>query len=460
MTLSLLPAAALLVSALCCVLLEVAGTPPGFRKRTTRVHLPWLVGLGGVACVGIAVWARLHGALDLPAAVGCIVIGALVAVGHAAAAAPLRALDEERGEMSAMFLVFGAGTCVACVATDLPLFAAGLVLSFVPAALLAAPDRDGPHGIEAAARLSVFGIVLLALLVCAAALSVWAHDSVQLRALATLDSDVARVSVALVTLVVWSLLGVVPLHQRFVDVAHGSSSASAGLLTAASMIVGGVFGGRVLSGAAASEAGSATLTSTLLLAGALTLVAAPLAALAQVRVGRLVAYLAATQGGLICVALATAPADAVLTATVISALTCATALLGVTLATQHPAATWEDWAGYGRHRPVVAAVFLYALASCAGLPATPGFVVRVLTARAAFFAGAPAVGLLCIVGSTLAAAPVVRLALFLFAKERAHNARSSTPPALAFFAMAGVLVVLTVWPEGLAFLFRLLTRSV
>jgi NADH:ubiquinone oxidoreductase subunit 2 (subunit N) len=457
--LALLPSFALLCGAVVALVLEVVGTPPGARKQLTRVHLPWLV--GGWCVAGLAgAWLALDAhAIDRISAVAIAALLVLLAITHQSALAFLRSIDEERGELSAAYLLFGAGVCASVSSTDLLVVGAGVALAGVAGAFLAAPDREGPHGIEAAARL-IFALGLfLALLITAAAFSALASGTTDLSALNAARTQTGRVAEVLVIVLIASLAGAVPLQQRFVDVAHGSASSATGLLSASGLLVGGVLALRLV---AADP--SARLHDALAALALLSLVGAPLAALSQVRVGRLVAYLAATQVGVPLAALAgSSPTDGhgvPTVAVVVGAVAACTALLGVTLATRHPAATWEDWSGFGRARPVVAAMFIYALATCAGMPGTAGFLVRLSAARIAFARGDELLGVLCVLTVALAAAPVVRLALFLFAKAPPTTRRAEPDrAAVGFVLLAGVSALITVVPAALGWLARFIERG-
>lgn len=454
-----LPSAVLVGGALFCLLLEAVGAPPGSRKRLERVHLAWLV---GGTCLGAGFAARgawQQGALDATSLVGVLTLLALVAVTHVAAGRFLRSIDEERGELSAAYLLFGAGMCAVASSTHSLVVCAGLVLAGVAGAFLSAPDRDGPHGIEAAARLVVSVGVLLTLGVLAATFAALASGSVDLTALAGATSPAARTGEALVLVLVAVLAGSAPLHQRFIDITHGAASSATGLLAAGGLVGGGALAVRLVDVAPATR-----LQEALSLLALVSLVGLPLAALAQVRVGRLVGYLAAAQVGAPLAALASSDAGhgqgEAMAAIVVGAGAAGAALLGVTLATRHPAATWEDWSGFGRNRPVVAALFLYALANCAGIPGTAGFLTRLSAARIAFSHGDDLLGLACVGGIAFAAAPVVRLALFLFAKTATSSRQSDAGTlALGFVSLVAASAGLAAVPGLLDVLARFIERG-
>jgi len=78
--------------------------------------------------------------------------------------------------------------------------------------------------------------------------------------------------------------------------------------------------------------------------------------------------------------------------------------------------TWETWSGLGRNHPAYALALLWLLGSLAGLPGTAGFSIRLATTEAAFSDGALVLGLVSALAPALAMVPLLRLAIFLFAK--------------------------------------------
>lgn len=475
----LLPAATWLVAAALCLLLEAAGTPVGARKRGARPHLPWVIGLAGVAVVvenalrwsAMATDTRVAGGLvlDRTGLVVTALIGVLVAVCHAAAAPALREMDEERGEMSACWAVFGAAMSLLCVAADLLAVGAALVLAVASMSLLAAPDRDGAHGIEAAAKVVVGLGVVGAFLAIAVVLSWTSTDGSTFAGLqqgleASAPGALQAVGVVLVALTL--LLGAVPLHQATVDLAHGASPSAAAAFSGAVILAVGT----VLARLADRTEGHVGLSSACAGVALLTLIGAPVAALDQARVARAAAYLTVLPGALLFAAAASDFAQpsvdasgAMLQALVTGAWAATAAILGVAVPAMDPSSTWEDWAGFGRKRPVVAALLVYALGSLAGVPGTMGFTARLDVAQVAFAAGLDALGLAVVSSAAVGAAPIVRLALFLFAKEPpprpARPASFEVPlQLLVFVGFVAVMVALVLWPSLLDALVALPSR--
>ena len=356
--------------------------------------------------------------------------------------------------MSAAFAVVGAGFSWMAIASDLVALGAGITLVVAAIALVAAPDRDGPHGIEAATK-GIVGTGLVLVLLSLAIVFTWAaagdtHMSALGRALVA-QPQLAVVAVALVVVVLALILGAVPLHQTFVDVTHGASAASSSLLAGGALIAGGAATLRVVDGLALAGADSQLTTALSVLAG-ITLIGAPIASLNQTRIGRVVAYLVVVPGGLVFASAAAGVANpthvveawrAGTSAALAGALGAAAALLGVVLPRLDASSTWEDWAGFGRKRPVMSALLVYALGTVAGVPGTLGFDARLDVAKACIDVHLDVMGLIVVGSAAAGAAPLVRLALFLFAKEPPQRQRIERPePSGQLLVIAfGILVV-------------------
>lgn len=473
---AVLPAAIWLVTALLCLLLEAAGTPIGARKRGDRTHLPWVIGVAASAVICTAVMGWPTAAVPATSVSGLVfdrlgllstsLLALLIVCAHTAAVPALRAIDEERGEMSAAFAVFGAALSLLTVANDVLIVMAALVLGGVATGLLAAPDREGPHGIEAATK-GILAVGLILVLFALATVYSWAAEgdsswSAFGRAWTT-SPGLAAFASACSVVAFALLLGAVPLHQTSVDVAHGAAAPSSSLLVAGSFVAGGGALLRFVDGVASGGPPGAVGETWMLLA-VVTLVGAPVAALDESRVLRSLAYLALLPTGVLCAAAASAVTEGAVFSTAWRAgleavcsggIAAAAALLGAAIPGLDAASTWEDWSGVGRRRPVMAALLVYALGSLAGIPGTPGFDARLDVAGAAFEAHLDVLGVLVLASAAVGAAPLVRLALFFFAKEPPPRAEPPPRPGAAllvgaFALLVAVAVALAVIPGPLA----------
>ncbi|OGQ10755.1 MAG: hypothetical protein A2138_25995 [Deltaproteobacteria bacterium RBG_16_71_12] len=361
--------------------------------------------------------------------------------------------------------MIGAALSIACITVDLVVLAAALAVAAAAQSLLCAPDREGPHGIEAATK-GIVGAGLVLVLLAVGATFAWVGAGgtgfVALGKALAIGAPGAGLAAATVIVVLALIMGAVPFQQCFVDVAHGASTSSAGLLSGGMLVVGATEAIRLLDGVVGAD-GDGLLSRTFAVLAALTLIGAPVASLDQTRIGRVVAYLAVLPGGVVLAALGAgalaeggvADAGAVraaLMALLSGGLGCAAALLGVAIPRLNPSSTWEDWSGFGRTRPVMAAFLVYALGTLAGVPGTVGFTARLEAARALFAARLDWLGLVVVASAALGAAPIVRLALFLFAKDvpsAQGSARDAPLGGLLVGTFAALVVgcgVLEAWP--------------
>jgi NADH-quinone oxidoreductase subunit N len=394
-----LPVLVLLGAAGLCLLLETTGAGPGERKREARLHHGVVV-----AVAGLAAWA-LSPSWGL--AVGALSLGLFALV-----AGPTLL-----GERAALALLLAAGVAALApspAASSTPALLAFVALwAAVSAGLSARADDDAAT--EAATKAAVLGAAATSLV--GAGLVVEAAGA-------------PAAGRALVVTGLGMALGVPPLQGSRVDVAHGAPVAAVVLGAPLSLWVLGPAVGELLA------AGAGPWRAALHAALVLGLFALPLVALAQTSVRRVVAVLSAAQAAL--------PLAAALAGTSLTAATLAATLGVAGLATSLAAlpalaradVTWEDAAGQGRLHPWRAGLLVLAAAQACGLPPAAGFVVRARLAEA-LASSEPWVAAGLLVGAGLSAVPVVRLALFLFAKEP----RRAPPPPPAWGAVFGLVVV-------------------
>ncbi len=398
----------LLSAAALALALEASGAAVGERKRVARVHQ--------VVVVVVAAVASLATAPGWPAATVAL---ALVLFALAEGPALL-------GERAALALLVAAGASALTSSSPSSPALLGFVALWAAALAGLSSRADEDAAAEAATKTAVLGAV--ASLLCGAGLVA--------RAAAA-----PHVGLALEVAGLALVLGVPPLQALRVDVAQGAP-VSAVVLGAPLALV--VLGPPLAVRLTALPDGTAVLDGVVVLA----LLALPLVALAQTSVRRVLAVLAVSQAALPLAGLraaglgdaATAGLGApwAATATFTAALGAAGLVLGVAAlpALSPPAVTWEDAAGQGRRSPWRAGLLVLAAAQACGLPPATGFALRMELARA-FAVTEPVVAAALLVGAGLATIPVIRLALFLFAKEP----RRAPPPPPAQGAVAGLVLV-------------------
>ena len=472
---SIEPGVFFLAALVVCLVLEAAGAPIGTRKRGPRMHLALVLLVAAACAVAHArvLWGDLRLpvvlasgglALDRLSLVGTALAGILVACSVVAGASTLCMLDAERGETWGLLALLGLGLTALVSAADLVFLSVALTLWHIAILYMVAIDRDSPQGIEAGAKTLAAGAVTTSAALFAAALAYGSSGDVSFAALGTQAAGgdpLALTALALTGILTASLLGIVPLHSPSVDVAQGAPPFASALISAGGVVAGTVIALRIavpVCEAAASPTRPALL-QVVVLAAFVTLVAAPLAAVDQSRVARMVAYLIALQGGFVLTGIAAAVAgspaglEAALVTTVTSALAIAAAWCGTALLPR-TGSTWEDWSGLGRRHPALATAFLIALASLAGLPGTAGFIARSLSVRAAFDAGANALAVGSAIAPALAMASTLRLGIFLFAKLPKRGLVSPATPSqrAALLVLTAVLAIIGFWPRPLVLL--------
>lgn len=391
--------AVLLLAALVALGLEATGAPPGGRKRVGRAPL---------AVVVIA--AALVAAVVDGTAAG---VGVAVSLAVFAFAEGIGLL----GERAALGLLLGAGTLKLGVGAPLPSLIGWTALwAVVTAALSMRAGRDAEA--EAAAKAGLLGLL-----------------AVLLGGLGVVVGGSAGAACGLGA--VGLILGLMPLQGVRVDLAQGAPPSSVALTAPLALVA---------LGPALPPLIADVSPVAVDVAIALGLFVVPLVALAQTSLRRLLGVLLVGQAVLPLVAAraaASAPSmePATTTATLAAALGAVALAAGVQALPElaGSTATWEDASGQGRRHPWRAGLLVFAAAQACGLPPALGYVVRSeLAAGLARHQPWMAAGLL--VGAALAALPVVRLALFLFAKEP-RPAPTLPRPVGAVIALAAIVAV-------------------
>jgi NADH:ubiquinone oxidoreductase subunit 2 (subunit N) len=411
----------LLVAAGVCLLLETTGAGVGQRKRVSRLHHGVVVTGAGVVAFSLSPsWALATTALAL---VLFALTSGVTLLGERAALALLLAAGT--AALTSSPSLTSSFSSAAPSTTTLLAFVA--LWATVTTGLSARAGDDAAA--EAATKAAVTGAV--ATLLCAAGVVAEGLSA-------------PAVGRALVVVGVALVLGAPPLQGPRVDVAHGAP-VSAVVLSAplALWVFGPALGGLLSTTSVGGDGGvwRFALDGVLVLG----LFALPLVALAQTSVRRVLAVLVVGQGALpLAASLAGTLAGTSSTPTTFTAAAFTAALGAAGLATSvaalpallGPAVSWEDAAGQGRLHPWRAGLLVLAAAQACGLPPAAGFVVRARLAEA-LSPTEPWVAAGLLVGAGLSAVPVVRLALFLFAKQP----RRSPPPPPARGAVFGLVVV-------------------
>lgn len=442
----LIPFGLFLLGSVLCLLLEAAGTPIGASKRGPRSHLA-LIAVFCFASAVIQLGVSAHSVpmgqdlwgnalrLDALGIFGAALCGCVGIQTVVAGVQTMRRLEEERGEVYALHLLTVAAFFSLVFAADVLVVAAAGLWARIGMGALAALERRVPQSAEATVKLIVSDGFFLTLLCFGAALIYGASGTTAFRGIGIAiqnDPHLGWAGLAMVVVPILGWLPAVPVHGVRIDANHGATSFVGGLGAASGALVGSVLLMRL-----SLDAGpvvGAVWASPLEALIWLTWLVPALVALDQRRVSRMVAHLSVVQmGGALLLARLIGAAPDLIAAPALRYWLAATA---VTTAAALPALnffasriadedTWESWSGAGRAHPIVTSAFLWLLAGMAGLPGTPGFAARLDIAQLAFAQGFDGMGVGIIVTPVFAAVPVMRLAIFLFAKPAKQKKRSS-----------------------------------
>jgi NADH-quinone oxidoreductase subunit N len=257
----------------------------------------------------------------------------------------------------------------------------------------------------------------------------------------------------------------VPFHMWCPDVYEGAPTPvtalmAAGVKTAAFAALLRVFG-------YALPALASHWRPLLAVLAVVTMLLGNLAALAQTRTKRMLAYSSIAHAGYMLTAFVAAPGlagEAVLFYLVAYA-TVNLGAFGVIAALardgEEPALI-ADLAGLAARRPPLAAALSVFLVSLTGIPATAGFVGKLYLFNAAVAAGWVSLAIVGVVMSVVSAYYYLGVVVTMYMREPAGEDRWAAVPPAAVFALAfsaGVTLLLGVWPAALLHAAREAARS-
>ncbi len=367
-----------------------------------------------------------------------------------------------------LILLSTTGAAVLAMAWDLIGVTAGFIGALVPLWGLAALHSNG-HGREGALKGMLMGLLAAALMGMGAAFVLarvgtthFLGIRVFLQTHALIGSDpLMVVALALLLAGAGCLVAAVPLHMWFVDVVESLPVPGALVLSGGLMAAGLAAVGRMLlvGFLPASESGPGYLswTSILHAAGIAALVACNALALVQPRLKRMIAYLAAGQGGLVLVTLAavgkisTVDTDLACKATgsiLVFIAVYAVNWIGLFVAVAAVEGPEGEDPGIGRlqglagEHPWLAVAAGLALLCMSGMPPTAGFFSRLYLLEAMVDAGWVATAVV----AALSLGLVLVMSLGLVAAMVLRPARSGAvlrlSPSLTLVAMLSSLAIL------------------
>jgi NADH-quinone oxidoreductase subunit N len=240
-----------------------------------------------------------------------------------------------------------------------------------------------------------------------------------------------------------------PFHFWAPDTYEGSPVPAAAYLSVASKAAG--FAGLLLLTFHAFPAMAGSWAPALGVLAAVTMLIGNVVALAQTRMVRLLAYSSVAQAGYMLVPFATAAAGGGELDVAITAVIAYLVLYGVTnlgaftvvtlVAQRQPGNQIADYDGLGRRAPALATAMTLFLFSLAGIPATSGFIAKLLVFRSALGAGEPWLNALAVFMGVMT---VVSLFYYLSIVRRmwTSDAPAGAPARFPVPAPAGLAVAI------------------
>jgi NADH-quinone oxidoreductase subunit N len=471
---ALAPALVVAVTGL-AVLLAQAFTPRGSRAPSVGLSLT------GLAAALVATWLALSGssapatvggslALDGFAAFLHVLILAIGVVAVLLSPSYLRATGGERGEYYALLLfsIVGMLGLVSC----LELISLFVALEIMSVALygLAGLQRDRPESQEAALKYFVTGAFSSAFFLYGVALLYGVSGSTSLAriqaALASPGAAPMAVLGAGFRLVGFGFkVSSVPFHMWTPDVYEGAPTTVTAFMAAG--VKAAAFGAllRVFFGALGDL--SAHWQPAVAVLALVTMLVGNFAALAQTNIKRMLAYSSVAHAGYLLTALVAARQTAV--ESVLFYLVAYGAVnlggFGVLAALarggREPLAL-GDVAGFGRRRPLLAAVLTVFLVSLTGIPVTAGFVGKFYLFGAAVGAGHVFLAVVGALMSVVSAYYYLRIVVAMYMREPVGEdtwAPVGGAATLGLALSAAAVLILGVYPVPVLSLARVAAQA-
>lgn len=452
-----------------------------FVEEKSELAIITTVILAGSAAIAAGVWTSGIGAAesselitkwlatDKLALFSDVVIAGGAALAVLLAGGYLREHKLERGEFYPLILFSAFGAMVLARSTDLlTLFVALETMSLGIYALVAF-RRTNARAAEAGIKYFLLGSFAAALLLLGSAYLYGATGHTDFVGIAEgIRSGAADIKLVLfgVALVIAGLafkISAVPFHMWTPDTYEGASTPVTAFMamcvkTSVFVVMVRVF----LVGFATPELASGASGWPPVLAGlaALTMVFGNLGAVVQTSVKRMLAYSSIAHAGYILIGLVAAPkvgevaVSAVLFYLAAYTVSNALAFGALILAGSEgrEAVSYEDLAGLGRRKPLLALPFILAVLSLMGFPPTAGFFAKYYVFSAAVQAGGGLVWLVVLgaLTSTVGAYYYLRVLIFMFMREPAEGAPVAIPMRSGYVVVAMVVAALFVLQMGVS----------
>ncbi len=364
-----------------------------------------------------------------------------------------------RAEVEPLLLLCVIGMVALGTANDLITMFVALEVLSIALYVLAGLARRDRRSQEASLKYFVLGSVASAILLYGMALTFVATGSLDLAGigasvgLVTTPRVVAAIGLGLVTVGIGFKISLAPFHFWTPDVYQGSPTNITAFMAGATKAAG--FAAVLRLYLVAFPALEALWVPILAGLAAVTMLYGAFVALVQSDVKRILAYSAITHGGYAVIGVV-ANSDAGLSATLWYLLTYAVGTLGafgsvIALERRRQGeVTLKDLRGLGRTSPLLAGILSLSLLSLAGIPATAGFVGKLLVFQAGIASGLTWLVVIGVLSSVVAAFFYLRIAGTMFLEEPEGERGLpvvTTGLSLGVSVTATLVVYLGVYPQ-------------
>lgn len=444
------PLIILAITGCLCLLLEVAGVPVGARKLGTRGHIA-LIAMLGLAFAGVWQLVRCldgvkpHFAFSKAVRIDgfglffgfVICLAALLAI--MVAVAWLRARDLERGEYYAIIVFTALGMIALAQASDLLFLFVALETLSVGVYILTGIDRKSSRSPEGAIKYFLNGAFAAGILLFGSALIYGASGTTELEPIGDiLRGGAAQNQPLMIAGFIMVVLGLgfkvaaFPFHMWTPDVYEGAPAPSTAFMAAgvkaaafAALIRVVVAGLGNDSATNETAAGAETWVTAGWIFAVATMTWGNLAALAQSRVKRMLAYSSIAHAGYALAGLVAVVSGHQVALSAIGFYLLAYALMtvgafGVVAFLEREngkGTSYEEWAGAARRYPLVGlsmAVFIFSLA---GIPPTAGFLAKFYLFSSVVDSGLYWLAFFAIINSLISVYYYLRVLVYMYMKE-------------------------------------------
>jgi NADH-quinone oxidoreductase subunit N len=370
--------------------------------------------------------------------------------------------EVESAEYYALMLLATVGMMFMASGTDLIMIFLGLEISSISQYILAGFRQNAPRSTEASLKYFILGAFATGFLVYGIALVYGAAGSTNLAAIRAYTSNVDGAPLLLMAGCALLLVGFgfkvssVPFHMWTPDVYDGAPTTITAFMAAASKVAGFAALMRILF-VAFTDMHSGWGQAVWVIA-ALTMTLGNIAALAQTRVKRMLAYSAIANAGYLLVAIVPGSqlggvgALYYLVAYAVTNIG-AFAIVGLLRSEDDEGLKLSNFAGLGYRRPWLGLLMALFMFSLAGIPPTAGFIGKFYIFSGAIEAGYIGLAVLGVINSVISVYYYLRVVVWMYMTPDPGGedplVRASWPVAATLAVSAIGVLQLGVWPMPL-----------